>query len=270
MFTITQLNIYPVKSLAGIAMQEAKTTERGFEHDRRWMLIDANNQFLTQRKFGAMALLETEIADNHLLIRHKLNTAYGTLQVPLQTDGYAQVKAQIWDDVCRVLLCSKEADFWLSEVLESPIRLAYIPDDSPRQVEPERVKMPMNVSLSDGYPYLLIGEKSLEDLNQRLEYEVPMERFRPNLVFSGAAAYQEDSWKDMLIGGISFRGVKPCGRCILTTTDQQTGLRHSGGEPLKTLASYRSQGNKVLFGMNLIVLGDGIVRVGDELLPIGQ
>jgi uncharacterized protein YcbX len=169
-----------------------------------------------------------------------------------------------------VLLCSKEADSWLSEVLESPIRLANIPDDSPRQVEPERVKMPMNVSLYDGYPYLLIGEKSLEDLNQRLENAVPMERFRPNLVFSGAAAYQEESWQDILIGGTRFRGVKPCGRCILTTTDQQTGLRHSGGEPLKTLASYRSQGNKVLFGMNLIVLGDGTVRVGDELLPIGQ
>ena len=100
------------------------------------------------------------------------------------------------------------------------------------------------------------------------ENPVPMERFRPNLVFSGAAAYQEETWQDMLIGGIPFRGVKPCGRCILTTTDQQTGLRHSGGEPLKTLASYRSQGNKVLFGMNLIVLGVGMVRVGDELLPL--
>jgi len=268
MFTITQLHVYPVKSLAGIAMQEAKTTERGFEYDRRWMLIDANNQFLTQRKFGAMALLETEITDNHLLIRHKQNAAYGPLQVPLKTDGYAQVDALIWEDVCRVLLCSKEADSWLSEVLESPVRLAYLPDGSPRQVEPERVKMPMNVSLSDCYPYLLIGEKSLADLNQRLENAVPMNRFRPNLVFSGAAAYQEDTWQDLLIGSTPFRGIKPCGRCIVTTTDQQTGLRHVGGEPLRTLATFRTQGNKVLFGMNLIVLENGIVRVGDELIPL--
>lgn len=268
MYTITQLHIYPVKSLAGIALQEAKTTERGFEHDRRWMLIDENNQFLTQRNIGALALLETAIAERQLRIRHKLQPEIGSLKVPLKTDGYAQTDVQIWDDVCRALLVSKEADAWLSEALGSNVRLAYLPDDAPRQVEPERVTMPMNVSFADGYPYLLIGETSLTDLNQRLAEPVPMNRFRPNLVFSGGAAYQEESWADLLIGKTTFRGIKPCGRCILTTTDQQTGLRHEGGEPLKTLTSYRKQGNKVLFGMNLIVLEEGIVRIGDALMPL--
>nr|WP_290934194.1 MOSC domain-containing protein [Haliscomenobacter sp.] len=127
MFTITQLHIYPVKSLAGIALQEAKTTERGFEYDRRWMLIDENNQFLTQRNIGALALLETEIAERQLRIRHKLQPEIASLKVPLKTDGYAQTDVQIWDDVCRALLVSKEADAWLSEALGSNVRLAYLP-----------------------------------------------------------------------------------------------------------------------------------------------
>lgn len=265
MFNITQLHIYPVKSLAGIAVQEALVTERGFQHDRRWLLINENNRFLTQREFGALALLQTEITTEYLIIRHRNNPELGLLQVPLQTNSTERFTVQIWDDFCDALAVDKAADAWLSEALGAQTRLVYLPDDSPRQVEPERVQMPMNVSFADAYPYLLIGEASLMDLNQRLTEPVPMNRFRPNLVFSGAAPYQEDAWSDLLIGGVPFRGIKPCGRCILTTTDQNTGIRHKGGDPLKTLATYRTQGNKVLFGMNLITLGSGIIKVGDEL-----
>ena len=265
MFNITQLHIYPVKSLAGIAVQEAVVTERGFQHDRRWLLINENNRFLTQREFGALALLQTEISAEHLIIQHRTKPELGQLQVPLQTNSSERFTVQIWDDFCDALAVDNAADAWLSKALESKTRLVYLPDDSPRQVEPERVQMPMNVSFADAYPYLLLGENSLADLNQRLAEPVPMNRFRPNIVFAGAAAYQEESWSDLLIGGVPFRGIKPCGRCILTTTDQNTGLRHAGGDPLKTLATYRTQGNKVLFGMNLITLGTGVIKVGDEL-----
>lgn len=268
MFSITQLHIYPVKSLAGIAVQEALVTERGFQHDRRWLLINENNRFLTQREFGALALLQTEITTEYLIIRHRNKLELGMLQVPLQTNSNERFTVQIWDDICDALAIGKAADAWLSEALEAKVRLVYLPDDSPRQVEPERVQMPMNVSFADAYPYLLIGETSLSDLNQRLAEPVPMNRFRPNIVFAGAAAYQEESWGDLLIGGVSFRGIKPCGRCILTTTDQDTGLRHTGGDPLKTLATYRTQGNKVLFGMNLITLGSGVIKVGEELIVL--
>lgn len=268
MFNITQLHIYPVKSLAGIAVQEAVVTERGFQHDRRWLLINENNRFLTQREFGALALLQTEISLEHLIIRHRSKPELGLLQVPLQTDSRERFTVQIWDDFCDALAVDVAADAWLSAALESKVRLVYLPDDSPRQVEPERVQMPMNVSFADAYPYLLLGENSLNDLNQRLAEPVPMNRFRPNIVFDGAAAYQEDTWSDLLIGGVPFRGIKPCGRCILTTTDQNTGQRHPGGYPLKTLATYRTQGNKVLFGMNLITLGTGVIRVGDELVVL--
>lgn len=268
MFNITQLHIYPVKSLAGIAVQEALVTERGFQHDRRWLLINENNRFLTQRELGALALLQTEITAEYLLISHKIKPELGILQVPLQTNSSERFTVQIWDDFCDALAVDKDADAWLSTALESKTRLVYLPDDSPRQVEPERVQLPMNVSFADAYPFLLVGENSLADLNARLAEPVPMNRFRPNLVFAGGAPYQEDTWSDLLIGGVPFRGIKPCGRCILTTTDQDTGLRHKGGDPLKTLATYRSQGNKVLFGMNLITLGAGIIKVGDELVTL--
>lgn len=268
MFNITQLHIYPVKSLAGIAVQEALVTERGFQHDRRWLLINENNRFLTQREFGALALLQTEISPEHLIIRHRTKPELGLLQVPLHTNSSERLTVQIWDDFCAALAVDEAADAWLSKALESKIRLVYLPDDSPRQVDPERVQMPMNVSFADAYPYLLLGETSLADLNTRLAEPVPMNRFRPNIVFGGGAPYQEDTWSDLLIGGVSFRGIKPCGRCIMTTTDQNTGQRHSGGDPLKTLATYRSQGNKVLFGMNLITTGTGIIKVGDELVVL--
>lgn len=268
MFNITQLHIYPVKSLAGIAVQEALVTERGFQYDRRWLLIDENNRFLTQREIGTLALLQTEITPENLLIQHRTKPELGVLQVPLQTNSSERFTVQIWDDFCDALAVDDAADAWLSKALEFSVRLVYLPDDSPRQVEPERVQMPMNVSFADAYPYLLLGENSLVDLNQRLAEPVQMNRFRPNLVFAGGAPYQEESWSELLIGGVSFRGIKPCGRCILTTTDQDTGLRHKGGDPLKTLATYRTQGNKVLFGMNLIALGTGVVRVGDELLVL--
>jgi hypothetical protein len=268
MFNITQLHIYPVKSLAGIAVQEALVTERGFQHDRRWLLINENNRFLTQREFGALALLQTEITTEYLLISHKIKPELGVLQVPLHTNSSERFTVQIWDDFCDALAVDKAADAWLSTALGAKTRLVYLPDDSPRQVEPERVQLPMNVSFADAYPYLLVGETSLADLNNRLAEPVPMNRFRPNIVFDGGAAYQEDTWSDLLIGGVPFRGIKPCGRCILTTTDQDTGLRHTGGDPLKTLATYRTQGNKVLFGMNLITLGTGVIRVGDELVVL--
>lgn len=268
MFTITQLHIYPVKSLAGISLTSALAGERGFQHDRRWMLINEQNQFLTQRRIGELALLETAINGDTLVIRHRLRQELGSLQVPLQSDGYESLDVQIWDDVCRALAISKTADEWLSTALERPIRMVYLPDNSPRPVEPERIKMPMNVGFADGYPYLLLGESSLADLNARLSEPVPMNRFRPNIVFAGAAPYQEDSWNDLLIGGVPFRAVRPCGRCVLTTTDQNTGLRHPGGDPLKTLATYRSQEHMVLFGMNTIALENGVIKVGDELLII--
>ncbi len=268
MFNITQLHIYPVKSLAGIAVQEALVTERGFQHDRRWLLINENNRFLTQREFGALALLQTEISPENLIIRHRTKPELGLLQVPLHTNSSERLTVQIWDDFCAALAIDEATDAWLSQALESKIRLVYLPDDSPRQVEPERVQMPMNVSFADAYPYLLVGENSLVDLNNRLAEPVPMNRFRPNIVFAGGAPYQEDTWSDLLISGVSFRGIKPCGRCIMTTTDQNTGQRHAGGDPLKTLATYRSQGNKVLFGMNLITLGTGIIKVGDELVVL--
>jgi uncharacterized protein YcbX len=118
--------------------------------------------------------------------------------------------------------------------------------------------------LSDGFPYLIISQASLEDLNGRLKEPVGMERFRPNLVIAGGAAFQEDGWRSVRIGTARFDLVKPCGRCIIITTDQRTSERDK--EPLRTLATYRSKVNKVLFGMNAVGDAEGTVRVGDLVI----
>ena len=109
----------------------------------------------------------------------------------------------------------------------------------------------------------MIGQSSLDDLNSRLEFPVPMNRFRPNLVFTGGQPYEEDSWKLLTIGNNKFAGVKPCSRCVLTTVDQNTGEK--GKEPLATLAKYRQHENKIYFGQNLLSIDHHTIHEGDEI-----
>ncbi|MFN7117548.1 MAG: MOSC domain-containing protein [Saprospiraceae bacterium] len=246
---ITQINIYPVKSLRGITLHSTIVEPRGLQYDRRWMLVDEQGLFLTQREFPEMALLVTEINDHHLVIKHSYKS-YEPLLIPLKATAPAErVRVQVWNDHCHALAVSPFADQWLSEVLQTPCRLVYMPDDSVRPTDPLYSQPSDMVSFADGFPILIIGEASLEDLNQRLKIPVPMNRFRPNLVFSGGKPYEEDTWKNFQIGNLHFRGTKTCGRCEITTIDQATAER--GSEPLKTLASYRLEGKRILFGMNV-------------------
>jgi len=263
MLTVSGLYIYPIKSLGGIYVDNAFIKERGFEHDRRWMLIDKDNRFLSQREYPAMALLDVKIETNGLLITHKTKSAGNKLTIGFNEHANEKITVTIWDDVCLSYAVGKEKDEWFSDMLETECRLVYMPEESLRYVDERYAQNKEITSFSDGYPLLLIGQASLDDLNDRLAEPVPMNRFRPNIVFTGGYPYQEDDMKQFKINDISFSGVKLCARCVMTTIEQSTGVKNK--EPLATLASYRRDGNKIYFGQNVLFNGYGKVSVGDVI-----
>lgn len=266
--TLSALNVYPVKGLKGIAVTQARCTERGLEHDRRWMVVDAENyEFLSQREVPRMATVWTEIGKGNLTLSAP---DMDPVDVPLSAPASSpKVGVSVWGTECDALAVSGEADAWLSDYLSIECRLVYMPDKSRRVSDPRYAGEGKLVGFADGYAYLLAGEASLGDLNARLAAKnhpaLPMNRFRPNLVVSGAEPYAEDSWKRVLIGQAAFAAAKPCGRCQVTTTDQATG-EVTGAEPLATLATYRdSKEFGQMFGMNFVTEKVGLLRVGDEV-----
>jgi uncharacterized protein YcbX len=263
---IAELYIYPVKSLGGIALSSVELTDRGFQYDRRWMLVDENNEFLTQREYPQMALLQTAITKDGIRVARKGNNKANIL-VPFEYKTKEKLIVKVWDDYCDVVFVSDEIDQWFSEMLNIKCRLVYMPDESLRRVD-ERYAMHDEdmTSLSDGYPVLVISRESLQDLNSRLESPLPMNRFRPNIVIEGCGPYEEDTMEQVQINGINFYGVKLCGRCAITTIDQDSAAKNK--EPLKTLYTYRKRDNNVYFGQNVLYEGRGIIKTGDELKVI--
>jgi uncharacterized protein YcbX len=172
---------------------------------------------------------------------------------------------RVWQD--RVMACAHpDGSAWFSQFLGAPHELVYMTDAEQRPVNPARARAGDIVSFADGYPFLLISEASLADLNARLQKPIGMERFRPNIVISGTEPFAEDDYAEVSLGAITFRGVKRCDRCVVTTIDPLTG--EAGKEPLRTLAQYRLEDQRVWFGMNLIHDGDGVLRVGDPVTPL--
>jgi uncharacterized protein YcbX len=262
MFQISELYIYPIKSLGGIKLNKATITDRGFKFDRRWMLIDDNNRFISQRECAVMALLKTSISDEFLIVTDTRTNASINLSLVAVNQGIKIVK--IWDDTCAVQLVSNAADAWFTKALGMNTRLVYIPDDTKRFTDPEYTSADNLTSFSDAYPFMIIGQSSLDDLNKRLNDFLPINRFRPNIVFTGGKPYQEDLMDSFTINNITFNGVKLCARCNIITIDQYNAS--TGKEPTKTLSFYRAKNNKIYFGQNLIHSGTGTISVGDELL----
>jgi len=265
MISLSALNIYPVKSLGGISLNEAEITDRGLKHDRRWMIVDSDEKFMSQRSHPQMAMLKAKISHNKLILSHKTEDV-SPLVIPIKVSYSETAIVNIWDDLVTAFLVGKYADEWLSDILDSKCRLVYMPDETQRFVDRSYAAQNEIVSFADAYPFLIIGQSSLDDLNSRLDEKLQMNRFRPNLVFSGGEPYEEDSWKKFRIGDIIFEAVKPCSRCSTITVDQETA--EVTAEPLKTLATYRAVDNKVMFGMNLVHEGNGKVNVGDEIIVL--
>ncbi|GAB4023579.1 MOSC domain-containing protein [Spirosoma migulaei] len=275
--TISELHIYPIKSLSGISVQEIIVEEKGFRHDRRFMLVTPNRTagpwvFMTQRTNHQMALIDvtiqrSDVSDDTLRIWHR-HRPHDVLELPLVvTTPTETILVSIWDstDVPAVTV-SAEADRWFSNVLGTPCRLVFMPETTQRAVDPKYAREEDTVSFADGYPYLLIGQASLDTLNQRLAEPITMRRFRPNIVVQGSSPYEEDSWAEFRINELTFYGVKPCARCVLTTIDPETG--EQGKEPLRTLTTYRKWNSKILFGQNVLANYTGQTTLGT--LRVGQ
>lgn len=235
MLRVSQLFVYPIKSMGGVELTEARVTDRGFEHDRRWMLVDDNNRFLSQREFAQMALLKVSLHLDGLLVTHAVLGSHAIIPYLPETNETGSFT--IWDDTVSGQYVSTDADKWFSQILNTKCRLVYMPDDSERIVDPEAkyVSEKKLTSFSDAYPFLMIGQSSLDDLNDRLEIKLPIDRFRPNIVFTGAEAYAEDTMASFTIGNIQFNGSKLCARCNVPTIDQDTAI--AAKEPTRTLLS---------------------------------
>ncbi|SHJ04736.1 hypothetical protein SAMN02745146_2109 [Hymenobacter daecheongensis DSM 21074] len=263
---LTDLYIYPVKSLGGIRVTEAVVEPRGLRHDRRWLIVDERNQFMTQRQTAEMAHLKVAPAYNGFLLSHAARPELLPLYVPFEATPERTLFVTVWDDMVFAWRGTPAADEWLSEALGRVCRLVYMSDMVMRATDGGAADG--DVSFADAYPFLVIGQASLDDLNTRLAEPVPMNRFRPNLVFSGGTPYEEETWRDFAVAGQPFVGVRPCGRCVVTTIDQHTAQKSA--EPLRTLATYRTSGNKVMFGQNVTGPGRGIVRVGDAVTVLSR
>jgi uncharacterized protein YcbX len=264
--TLAALHVYPVKGLKGIDLAASRCTERGLEHDRRWMVVDANGDFLSQREHPKMATVWTDIDADALSLSAP---DMSTVDVPLDPRPSAPMKVRVWRSVCDAIPVSAYADGWLSDYLGIACRLVYMPEATRRLSNAEHGGDGNLVGFADGYAYLVTTQASLAELNARLaargQKAVPMNRFRPNLVVSGGEPFGEDAWKELRVGGAVLRAAKPCGRCQVTTTDQATG-EVTGPEPLATLGTFRDSAQfGAMFGMNMVTVSPGALRVGDRV-----
>jgi uncharacterized protein YcbX len=259
-YQLSNLFVYPVKSLAGFSVSQWPVIKTGLKYDRKWMVVDSEGQFLSQRKIARMALIKTALTEEHLVLSAP---AMQELRLPLDSTGGEIVSCTIWKDRGNALSVSSEADLWLSRFLNQDCRLVYQPDDDIRQVDPQYAGPADQVAYSDGFPFLIISENSLSALNREMRLELPMSRFRPNLVISGCPAYAEDEWREISIGAIDFRLPKPCSRCVVPTIDQETA--ETGKEPLSTLNRTRKWQNKVYFGQNALHNQSGQLTIGDAV-----
>jgi uncharacterized protein YcbX len=211
-----------------------------------------------------MALIKIAVERDGLRLQHKTKNVE-PLFIPFEFEHSKTDKVVIWDDTVTGEFYNTQIDNWFSEIIGIKCHLVKMPESTERVVDRNYAKNKI-VSFADGYPFLIIGQTSLDDLNSKMEVPLPMNRFRTNFVFTGGKPFEEDNWKKFKIGNLKFHAVKPCARCVITTTDQETAER--AHEPLLTLSKYRKIDNKVMFGMNLVCESIGQVKVGDSVEPL--
>jgi uncharacterized protein len=272
--TIASIHIYPVKAGQAIDLTEAEVEPCGLAGDRRWLVTDPDGQFITQRAEPTLALLCARYSTRGSL--HLSAAGQSPLRVPAPAEGHGaeMLWVTVWQSKVRAAAAGAAADAWFSRFLGRPVRLVHLDDPTRRQVDPEFSAPEDRVSFADGYPLLLTSMGSLDALNQWLVEDgqpaVPMTRFRPSVVVAGSAPWAEDGWRRIRIGTVPFRVAKPCGRCVVTTIDQQTAER--GRQPLAMLGRRRRFGQQLVFGQNLIPDATGTIRIGDpvQVLDAGK
>jgi uncharacterized protein len=251
MVTVEELNIYPLKSGRRIEKSSVRLAATGFQWDRYWMLINADGTFLSQRTHPRLAWIQPELSDAALTLRAP---DLEPLRLPLEPRGES-VEVQVWKDRCEGLDQGEAASTWASSLLSEAVRLVRVVEAPKRIASPEFAgTTPMPVTFADGFPMLVCNRASLEYLNTRMPEPIPMERFRPNIVLQGLPPFAEDRIASLEIGGVRLRLVKPCTRCVITSTDQRTGERATN--PLPILREFRF--DRALLG----------VTFGENAIPV--
>jgi uncharacterized protein len=264
---VTSLHTYPIKGCHRRDHDAAQVEPWGLRGDRRWLIVEPDGRALTQREIPLLATIHPSYVDGGLFVR----TPGAVDLVVAEPTGGDPVPVTVWNDTVSATPAGPDADEWLSWVLDRKVSLVWLDDPTRRPVDPAHARPGDRVSFADGYPLLLTTIASLDALNGWLlesgspEGPLPMTRFRPNVVVACAGAWDEDGWvgRRLRIGAVEFRAAKPCGRCVVTTTDQETGEK--GHEPLWILGRYRNIGQKLLFGLNLIPDSTGFISVGDPV-----
>jgi uncharacterized protein YcbX len=264
---VAGLFTYPVKSCAGLSHDSIELDARGPLLDRRWMVVDADGVFLTQRELPRLAVVQPRREAEGLVLR-----VGGTeTRVPLRRAPVETRRVRVWEDECEAWDEGDEAARLLSEHLGSSVRLVRMAEEFVRPVDPEYAIRPSQTGFADAFPLLVVTEASLEELNRRLQERftspVPMSRFRPNVVLTGCGPFAEDDWKALRIGDMTLDLVKPCGRCATTRVDQSRGVVHDPREPLAALATFRLRDQNVLFGQYAIHRAPGRIAVGEVAVP---
>lgn len=259
MYSISQLNIYPVKSLGGFSPDQWVANPEGFYLDRTWLLTKDYKTFISQRDVPVLARFKTSINENDIIV---------TFEGQSITFGYDQIEQKkhilrVWDDECVTYETPSFLSEWFSDMLRFRVFLVRQADHKSRMHYSSKIQKSVAVTMADGYPYLILGTASLQELNSRLELPVALNRFRPNIVVSTSIPHEEDLFESFTIGTATFTIMKPCGRCIMVNVDQETGTSYK--EPLKTLSAYRKIDNHVYFGANAICLSSGIIKKGTPL-----
>lgn len=259
MIEIAELWLYPIKACAGVRVEKAQVELRGLRRDRRYMVVDAAGRFFTQREEPGLQAVRTELRPHATV----MTTSAGSCELPHVLRDGPRLSVTVWESDCEALEHA-EGSRLLSAALKRDLKLVYMPEDVERSVDEDYARPGDIVSFADAFPLLLTNQASLDDLNRALGSAVSMERFRPNLVVRGAAAFEEERWERVVIGGIAYRAVKACTRCAVVNVDPRTATRESK-EPLATLAEHHAPEGKPVFGVNLTPDLEGGVKVGDVL-----
>ena len=260
---IKNLFIYPIKSLGGFEISSGQCLEQGMMYDRRMMLVDENGTFISQREYPRMALIGAEMNEDGFTF-FKKNKKTDQIFIPHNVHFADSIAVSVWKHIFTAHTMSGIYSEWFKETLGIHANLVKIDKNCTRSKSLDNSPFKSALSLADGYPYLIISEASLADLNRRLIVPVHMDRFRPNFVLEDSIAYGEEEIGQFKVADAKFRMIKPCARCVMTTIDQKTGNKLV--EPLKTLSTYKKQGNKIYFGMNAVVIDEGMVSKGDEII----
>lgn len=261
MISLSQLHIYPVKSMRGLALSHTQVSASGAAFDRIFMITEPDGTFITARQYPQMVLFTPALLHDGLYLSAPDGS---TAAIRFADFTSAPAPTEVWGNHFTAQIAPAEINDWLSTFFSRQVQLRWVGEDLTRRVK-QHQEIPL--SFADGFPYLLTSEASLRDLQQRCPAGVTMQQFRPNLVVTGSCPWAEDGWHVIRIGSVIFDVAKPCSRCVFTTISPERGRRHPGGEPMATLQRFRTAvgKNDVDFGQNLLARHSGVIRVGDEV-----